>query len=123
MRFLVDENLGRRLVRALHERGHDVSWVVDHMQGRRDQDILAAANAEERIVITNDPDFGALVFHGHAACHGVILLRLHDASFETVTDMILAAIDQYGPQLAGQFSVITDQSIRLRRLPGTGTTI
>jgi hypothetical protein len=36
--------------------------------------------------------------------------------------MILAAIDQYGPQLAGQFSVITDQSIRLRRLPDTGTT-
>ena len=122
MRFLVDENLGRRLVHALRDRGHDVAWVVECMQGRRDVDILNVANAEERIIITNDPDFGTLVFHERTACHGVVLLRIHDASFETARDMTLAAIDQYGDQLVGQLSVITDQSIRIRPLPDTGTT-
>lgn len=121
MRFLVDENLGRRLVHALRDRGHDVAWMVERMQGQRDSDILDVANTEQRIVITNDPDFGSLVFHEQAACHGVVLLRIHDASFEAVRDMTLAAIDQYGNQLVGQFSVITDQSIRIRPLPGTGT--
>ena len=122
MRFLVDENLGRRLVDALRDRGHDVAWVVERMQGRSDVDILVLANAEERILITNDPDFGALVFHDRIACRGVVLLRIHDASFETARGMTLAAIEQYSDQLIGRFSVITDQSIRIRPLPDIGTT-
>jgi predicted nuclease of predicted toxin-antitoxin system len=40
--------------------------------------ILRRAFAEERIVVTNDKDFGELIFRLQEPHHGVILLRLQD---------------------------------------------
>jgi predicted nuclease of predicted toxin-antitoxin system len=77
VKFLLDEGLPFRLAAFLENDGHDVTVCGrDHPQALDDRDILAIAFAEQRIVLTNDKDFGDLVFRDHQPHSGVLLFRL-----------------------------------------------
>ena len=58
MRFLANENVPGPAVAALRERGHDVAWIKESMPGAGDPAVLAPAQAEQRVVVTSDTDFG-----------------------------------------------------------------
>ena len=77
MRFLANENLPGPVVTALRERGHDVIWIKESMPGAEDTEVLDLAQAEQRVVVTSDTDFGELAFRSRlpAQC-GVVLIRL-----------------------------------------------
>lgn len=59
MKFIVDAQLPRRLVRELTATGHDAIHTMDLPTANRtsDNDILAIAIQQQRIVITKDNDF------------------------------------------------------------------
>ena len=77
MRFLLDQSSDARLIPYLSDRGHDATRIArDYPPGLPDEQVLAIAATEGRILIASDRDFGELVFarqHPHA---GVILFRL-----------------------------------------------
>ena len=75
MRFLADESCDGALVRAMREAGHDVTSVRDTMRGATDRSVLDAALNEQRLLLTEDKDFGELVFAQGASALGVLLLR------------------------------------------------
>jgi predicted nuclease of predicted toxin-antitoxin system len=125
MRLLADENFPGPAVRALRLLGHDVRWVRDGMRGSTDRQVLQAAQADGRVLLTCDKDFGELAFGaGLPSECGVVLFRL--GGWDPVQDnermvRVLAARDDW----AGHFSVVTDARTRLRPLPpsaGAGTT-
>ena len=62
MRLLANENFPSDAVDALRERGHDVIWIRTDAPGSRDEDILARARRESRVLVTFDKDFGELAF-------------------------------------------------------------
>src|SRR4051812_45881700 len=77
MKFLLDENVDARLKTHLTQLRHDVTRVgLDYPRGLPDRDVLSTAQAEGRVLITNDLDFGELVFRLRLPHQGVILLRL-----------------------------------------------
>jgi predicted nuclease of predicted toxin-antitoxin system len=61
MHFLADENVSRRVVERLRADGHDVISVAQSGQGIPDKHVVEMANADGRILITEDRDFGELV--------------------------------------------------------------
>ena len=74
MHILADENFPGDAVTALREHGHDVLWVRTETPGISDREVLARAQAEDRVVITFDKDFGELaIVRGMAHC-GILLL-------------------------------------------------
>jgi predicted nuclease of predicted toxin-antitoxin system len=64
MRFIVDESAGMAVVDYLRAADHDVLAVAEVMPRADDSRILSRALSEGRILITNDKDFGELVFRG-----------------------------------------------------------
>lgn len=65
MRFLADEGCGYEVVRALRVAGHDVQAISEMSSRAEDADVIALATYEERIALTEDGDFGQLVYaHG-----------------------------------------------------------
>jgi predicted nuclease of predicted toxin-antitoxin system len=118
MRFVVNENITGTVIRELRHRGHDVLSVKESMRSERDEVILARAQAEQRIVITHDKDFGELAFRSRlpASC-GVILFRLAGNDPDTDNRRILAAVESRA-DWEGRFAVVTDDRIRMRPLPG-----
>ena len=62
MKFLADECCDTGLVASLRKDGHDVLYVTEKKAGAIDDEILSDAYKEERILITEDKDFGELVY-------------------------------------------------------------
>jgi len=114
LRFLVDEPSGGTVAGFLVSQGHDVVTVWDVMPQAQDVDILVCALREARIVVTNDKDFGELVFRSGQGHAGVLLFRLDDESAANRLRMARMTIERYGSRLAGSFTVVTERTIRLR---------
>lgn len=117
MRFLANENWPRDGVTALRAAGHDVAWVRDDAPGSRDEDVLARAFREHRILLTFDKDFGELAWRtGLPAECGIILFRMAMPPPATV-GAALASIVTARTDWAGHFSVVEAHRIRMRVAP------
>jgi predicted nuclease of predicted toxin-antitoxin system len=116
MNFLANGNVAYDAVIALRGRGHDVVWIKTDAPGSKDEDVLARAVAESRILITFDKDIGELAFRrGLPAACGIILFRIHMPSSSAVAHAVVAAIDTR-TDWAGHFAVVEEQRIRMRSL-------
>jgi predicted nuclease of predicted toxin-antitoxin system len=62
MRFLADESCDFAVVRALRSADHDVLAIAEVSQREEDQDVMERAVRENRVLITEDKDFGQLVY-------------------------------------------------------------
>jgi len=116
MKFLANENVAGDAVIALREKGHDVAWIRTDAPGSKDEDVLARAMAEHRILITFDKDFGELAFRAHlpATC-GIVLFRIPAPSSSIVANAVVSAIESRS-DWTGHFSVIEENRIRMREL-------
>jgi len=110
----VDESTGIAVVEYLRSAGHDVLAVAETMPQANDPEILARAVSEGRILVTNDKDFGDLVFRSGQAHHGVVLLRLHDESAGNRVRVVKAVLEEHAHRLAGHFAVATEAGVRFR---------
>ncbi|MCX6028522.1 MAG: DUF5615 family PIN-like protein [Chloroflexi bacterium] len=115
MRFLVDECTGPAVALWLCEHGHDVFSVYDEARGVDDPDVVQKAFAENRILITNDKDFGERIYREGRPHRGVVLLRLEDERASVKIDTIRRLLAGYADQLADHFVVVTEERVRFAR--------
>ena len=117
MLFLLNENISGTVIQALRERGHDVLAVKESMRGADDEEILARANAEKRLLMTQEKDFGELAFRSRRATpYGVVLFRLGGTTPDQDNRKIIEVLES-GTEWAGHFAVVTETQVRLRQLP------
>lgn len=117
MRLLANENLPAQTIAALQQAGHDVVWMRTEAPGSRDEDVLARAQSEERILITFDKDFGELAFRAHLpSATGIVLLRISAPSPDAMALTIVSALSRR-TDWVGHFSVIEDDRVRMTPLP------
>lgn len=117
MRLLANENFPGDAVEALRRRGHDVAWIRTEAPGSTDQQILARAETEARILVTFDKDFGELAFRARLPItSGVILFRISVLSPEHVARVAVNVLESRS-DWHGHFSVIEDTRVRMTRLP------
>ena len=114
MKFLVDECTGKRLAKLLEKAGIDVVFVGDWKPSATDDEVLEKAEKEDRILITDDKDFGEQIFRLGRPSKGVILLRLSTTDpmkrFQVLNE-VLKLVD-----VRGKFVVVGDEAIRVRRI-------
>jgi predicted nuclease of predicted toxin-antitoxin system len=71
LNFLADESCDFGVVRALRENGHDVLAVCEVAKRLEDSDVIELSAREDRVLITEDKDFGQLVY-----AHGTVHVEL-----------------------------------------------
>ncbi|MFO7992410.1 MAG: DUF5615 family PIN-like protein [Thermoplasmata archaeon] len=113
MRFLVDECTGSLVAKWLKEEGHTVFSVYDEARGSDDVTLIDKAYDEDYIIITNDKDFGELVFRLDMEHKGVILLRLEDERSNNKIEVLRKLLRSYKDHLKGNFTVITEDEVRI----------
>ena len=117
MRILANENFPGEAVNVLRSGGHDVVWVRTAAPGSNDRAILEWSEAEKRLILTFDKDFGELAYRLRMpASSGIILFRISISSPTTVAQKVKAVLESR-TDWAGYFSVIEDTQIRMRALP------
>ena len=115
MRLVADENRDRSVIQKLREAGHEVISVAEMEPGISDEVVLATANSAEAMLITEDKDFGELVFRRSLVHQGVILLRLAGLPVAAKAGLLVATIATHERELNGAFAVVTPRAIRIRR--------
>ena len=117
MRFLANENFPLAAVEALRSAGHDVVWIRVDSPGISDDEVLARALREDRVLVTFDTDFGGLAFRrGASANRGVILFRVPIMSPSFLSQLVVTTIDSR-PDWEGHFSIVEVGRVRMRSLP------
>ncbi len=116
MKLLADECCDAALVTALRSDGHDVLYAVESLRGAIDDEILGRANNEGRILLTEDKDFGELVYRLKRSAYGVVLLRFDVADRALKVPRIRNFLNSQPNQIPGTFVVIDPEKIRVRPL-------
>jgi predicted nuclease of predicted toxin-antitoxin system len=116
VRWLADECIAASLVAHLRADGHDVLYVAEAAAGLSDADVIALASREIRLLLTEDKDFGDLVFRRERVIIGVVLLRINPENPALKATRLAAAIERYGETLFSHYTVIEAGRFRSRRL-------
>ncbi len=115
-KFLVDENAGYSIIKYLRKQGYDTKSVSELFPSRDDIFIMGKANQEDRIIVTNDKDFGYLIFKSNIPALGVILLRFRDESPALKINAINTILRLPEEKMLNHFIVASESKIRIRPL-------
>lgn len=116
MNFLADECCDTALVQALRQDGHDVVYVLESLRGADDDVILARAFAENRLLLTEDKDFGELVYRLRKPTRGIILLRFGVAEYTLKIARLRELLQNSAERLPNAFVVLEANKTRIRPL-------
>jgi predicted nuclease of predicted toxin-antitoxin system len=118
VRFLLDVCLPPETAELLRAVGHDCAHDYELGLGGQEEQIMALADRDNRILVSAGTDFGELLANASVLAPSVILLRRANKRARSLAAVVLANLEQVAGDLAaGALIVISDTRIRARRLP------
>ena len=115
MKLFLDTCIWSGTVEQMRRAGHDVVYSGDWEVDPGDEELLALARKEGRVVITLDKDFGELAVVRGARHRGIV--RLVGYRAEAQANAALEALEKYSEELAAE-AILTVQPTRVRVRPG-----
>jgi len=82
-----------------------------------DTEVIGLALHEKRILLTEDKDFGRLVYSHGQQTLGVIFLRFPTFARRQISKDVVNLVKQQGEKLAGSFITVQPGRIRISRAP------
>jgi predicted nuclease of predicted toxin-antitoxin system len=116
VRWLVDECVDTGLVELLRHSGHDTTCVSEIAPRATDLEVMCRADSENRLLLTEDKDFGDLIFRQARPVPGIVLLRIGAMQRERKAERLIAAIDRFSNSLLGRYTVVEETRFRSRPL-------
>jgi len=114
--ILADENIVAAVVHQLREDGWGVVWIAEIAPAIGDRDVLARAVAEDRILLTDDKDFGEIVVREGRPHRGVVLLRLAEMPPAERADLVSTVFRTAMVEMKDAFTVVhADGRLRIRQ--------
>jgi len=117
MRFLADESCDFAVVRALRDAGHDVAAVAELDAGTEDGAVIERSVGEKRVLLTEDKDFGQLVFASRRPSAGVVFIRFPAPARGSLAAEVRAFVQANEAALPDSFSTLQPGRARISRLP------
>lgn len=115
IRFLADESCDFIVVRSLRLAGYDVVAVTESFPSASDIEVLRAAVEKNRILITEDSDFGEWVFAHREEMKGVLFIRFPGNVRSGLGETVVLLIEKHGMDLIGNFTVLEPGRARIRK--------
>ncbi len=119
MKFLADMGVSKALVRWLKEEGHDVVHCTDiGFQRATDEEIVALASKQGRVILTCDLDFGDIMASLGKSNPSIILFRLADQTPGNMRKRLAQVLEESHAAITrGAVIVVETRRHRVRLLP------
>ena len=115
MNLMADESVDAPIVHKLRQHGYEVFSIAEQLPGISDEQVLTTAFEQNALLITQDKDFGELVYRLGKAHQGIILLRLAYMAPAEKARLCLEAVNRHKDELPGSFTVIFKEVIKIRK--------
>lgn len=121
MKLFIDHDVYGITVEFLKSQGHDVVCAKEvGLSKASDEELLTWARGNQRILVTRDKGFGALVFVNRIENEGVILLRIDPTIIEIIHKELSLFFSKHSDQdFHNCFCVIEPHRHRIRKIPIT----
>ena len=117
MNFVADESCAMPVVQELRKAGHDVIAISETAQGATDDEVLQLSVNKRRVLITEDRDFGELVYARGRSSAGVILVRFPGATHNLKANTMIEAVSRLALRLQNAFTVSEPGRVRISKRP------
>jgi len=119
MKLLLDQGLPRSTASILSKQGIDTIHTGDiGYATAEDGDIIEYARVEDRVIVTLDSDFHAILALSHASSPSVIRIRIERLKGDALAELLTQVIENWEEQLlAGVMLTVNSKQIRARKLP------
>ena len=117
VRLVVDEGCDFAVVRSLRAAGFDVLAISEVSHRATDDEVIQLALEDNRVLVTEDKDFGQLVHASGELGVGVVLLRFPATARESLSESVLRLVRERGAELMGSFVVVQPGRIRIAHRP------
>lgn len=115
MNLLADKGVDKQIVERLRLDGHNVLYVAEMEPSIRDEVVLQRANEHGALLVTEDKDFGELVYRQQLVHLGVILLRLMGLASLTKARVVSKVFEEHGKEMPNAFTVVSPGVLRIRK--------
>jgi predicted nuclease of predicted toxin-antitoxin system len=114
--LLADECCDALLVAGVRADGHDVVYMKEVAPGTDDDTVLRMAAGQQRILLTEDKDFGEMVVRLKLPAYGLVLFRTNPADSPAKLARLRHLLQHHGHRLPGSFTVLDRKKVRFRPL-------
>lgn len=115
MKIVADESVDFEIVSVLRKHDFTVISIDEILKGADDKTVLDFALHEKSLLITEDKDFGELVFRMKKAHLGIILIRLSGIKSADKAEITLKSISENLEKMKNAFSVISKNQTRIKK--------
>jgi predicted nuclease of predicted toxin-antitoxin system len=114
--IIADENVERYWIEWLRALGFEVFSIQENNPGISDKEVIEIAAALQGILLTEDKDFGELVFAYGYKHIAIIFLRYDQPKYETVQNQLHKAVSTWYQTTVPVFVTVTAHKVRVTML-------
>lgn len=114
---MADESCAAPVIQALRAVGHDVVVIAEVEKGATDERVMERAFESGRVLVTEDHDFGELVYSRRRPTAGVLLVKFHNRARRAKPAAVVEAVGKLGLRLQSGFAVVEPGRVRLTKRP------
>lgn len=113
MIIVADESVDFRIVESLRNAEIVVVAIAEESPSISDKDVLNIAVKKNALLLTEDKDFGELVFRLRLPHNGILLIRIFEK--EPMIKLIAEIIQKNYSNLMNNFSVLDENKLRIKQ--------
>ena len=114
--IIADENIDQSLINFIRQKEFEVFSIREDYAGISDNEVIEMVRSKKGVLLTEDKDFGELVFAHGISGVAVVFLRFHKADLGEIQRRLLVVLRDHYPKKENFFITITSTKTRLTKL-------
>jgi predicted nuclease of predicted toxin-antitoxin system len=114
--IIADENIDHQIIESLRKLGIEIYSIYENERGKTDIDIVKFSRIPPRIILTEDKDFGEMVFQNGIRNISVVFIRYSFLETNEIITTLQNLFLHSQNELFGKFTTVTTQKIRSRKI-------
>lgn len=114
--IIFDENIESHWIRLVKNAGLDYFSISEQCFGITDREVIEIAKEKKGLIVTEDKDFGELIFSCGIENVSVLFMRFDQPQYSQIEHYFLKCIEDYLKNPKPCFITITKNKIRIRTM-------
>jgi predicted nuclease of predicted toxin-antitoxin system len=114
--IIIDENVEEYWIQLIKSKGYEYFSIRENCHGISDLEVIEIAKNRNGLLITEDKDFGELLFSYGIEKVSVLFMRYDQPQYQQIEKHFLQCLNDYLNNPEVRFITITKTKIRIRKM-------